>query len=136
MTGAGDGTTTSGPLSVRVKGLSRTLRDLEKAGASATDLRDAMQRIGNLVVMEAAPRAPRDSGRMASTLRAGRAKTKAVVRMGGARAPYAGVIEYGWPKRNITARPSLSTALDARRAQILTVLVDEIDQLLSKNHLT
>lgn len=122
-------------MTMRVQGLSRTLRQMEKAGAAASDLRDVMQRIGNVVVVQATPRLPAVSGRLSTTIRAGRSKTKAVVRLGGARAPYAGVIEYGWPARNITAQPALRQALDAKRGEILATLTDEIDHLLTKTDL-
>lgn len=125
---------TSGPGRVRVRGLSRSLRSLERAGADATDMRDLMQSIGQIVVDAAAP--PSVSGNLAGTIRAGRGKTKAVVRAGGARAPYAGVTHYGWPARNITARPFLTEALQKRRAQVFSALDRGIADLLRSNDLT
>lgn len=127
---AGDSTTGDGPVRFKVEGLSKTLRALERAGAAAADMRDGMHRIGNIVVARAVPRAPRKSGRMAGTIRAGRGKTKAVVRMGGGSVPYAGVVHYGWPDRNIAPQPVLIDALQSSRDQIFTALNDELDKLL------
>lgn len=131
---AEDFTVAAGDVSMRVVGLSRTVRQLERAGAGAGELRDLMQAIGQLVV-DAAD-APTDTGTLATTVRAGRGKTKAVVRAGGARAPYAGVVHYGWPERGITAQPFLTDALQNRRAAILAALDEGIGALLARHDLT
>lgn len=125
-----DGEFGGGAGRVRVKGLSKTVRALEKAGAGAQDMRDLMHEIGTLVVRAANP--PILSGRLGNTIRAGRGKTKAVVRAGGARAPYAGVQEYGWPAHNITATHYLTEALQAERADVLRALDDGLDEILRR----
>ncbi|WP_084130313.1 hypothetical protein [Demequina sp. NBRC 110055] len=130
---ADDFTIASGDVRLRVEGLGRTLRAMSKAGADAEDMRDLMHSLGLIVVHAATP--PTETGTLASTLRAGRGKTKAVVRAGGARAPYAGVQHYGWPARNITAQPFLSDALNKTRPQILNALNDGLGELLRKNDL-
>lgn len=127
---------TGGGTTVRVEGLSKTLRALEKSGAAADDLRDGIQRIGNILVQYATPRAPRQSGALAGSIRAGRGKTKAVVRMGGARFPYAAVVHYGWAARNISPQPVLVDALKDQQSQIFTALDDEITKIMQKNNLT
>ena len=124
----------SGDVRLRVEGLGRTLRALSKAGADSEDMKDLMHRIGTLVVRAANP--PVLSGRLSGTIRAGRGKTKAVVRAGGARAPYAGVVHYGWPARNIAPNQFLTEALSRRRGDALRALDQGIADLLKKNHLT
>lgn len=126
----GDGTT-----HFRIEGLGKTMRALSQAGADAEDMRDAMFRLGGIVVQAARPRAPFETGRLSSTIRAGRGKTKAVVRAGGARTPYAGVIHYGWPARNIEPQPFLVDALNATRGRIFDALDDELSALLKKSNL-
>lgn len=125
---------TSGDMRLKVEGLGRTLRYMSKAGADAGDMKSLMHTIGEVVVRAAKP--PHDSGALGRTLRAGRGKTKAVVRAGGARAPYAGVIHYGWPARHIAPQPFLSTAIQQTRAQILHELDDGLVDILRKNNLT
>lgn len=115
---------------VRVKGLSKTVRSLERAGADVQDMRDLMHSLGMLVVNAAQP--PVLTGTLAGTLRAGRGKTKAVVRAGGARAPYAGVQEYGWPARNIAAQHYLTAALQSERSDVLRALDDGLEDILRK----
>lgn len=132
---AGDGTYSSGAYNagVRIEGLNRTVRALSKAGADAQDMKDLMHEIGMLVVTAAQP--PRASGTLAGTIRAGRGKTKAVVRMGGARAPYAGVQEYGWPARNISRTGTLEDALTRERGPAVAKLDEGIGAILRKNDL-
>jgi len=122
-----------GDVRIRVEGLGKTLRAMSKAGADSEDMKDLMFSLGLIVVQAANP--PRLSGTLGQTLRAGRGKTKAVVRAGGARAPYAGVIHYGWPDRNIPANEFLSEALNTTRARILSELDKGIGELLRKNGL-
>lgn len=122
---------------VRMKGLRRTLRALEAAGASAEDMRDLMHALGMIVVDRARQRAPVRSGALSQSIRAGRGKTKAVVRAGfdSQRLPYAAVIHYGWPKRNIRANPYLTTALEESQQEVLAAFTEGIDQLLKDSDL-
>lgn len=124
----------SGGVRVRIDGLNAVIRKMSKAGADAGEMRDLMHEVGSIVVGAAHP--PVLSGATAGTLRAGRGKTKAVVRAGGARAPGTGVNHYGWPARNVHAQPFLTDALAARHAQIFTALEAGINGLLTRNNLT
>lgn len=127
-------TITNGDVRVKVEGLNSTLRKMSKAGADATDMRALIHEIGMLVVNDAAP--PRVSGALAGSIRAGRGKTKAVVRAGGAKVPYAGVVHYGWPARNIKPQPFILEALQRQRSNALGKLEEGIQEILRKNDLT
>ena len=89
--------------SVRVEGLNKTLKALQSYGVEVADLKDVMAGIAREGATLAARYAPKRSGRLAGTVRGNKAKAKAVVIAGRARVPYAGAINYGWPKRNIKA---------------------------------
>ena len=119
---------------IRLQGLRKTLRALEATGVAAEDMKDLMHAIGTTVVTAANPLTPRDTGTLAGTLRAGRGKTKAVIRAGGARAPYAGVIHYGWPARSITASPYLTKAVTATSGRVLKQLDDGIAKLIKQHN--
>lgn len=119
---------------VRVEGLSRTLRSLRKAGADVQDMKDLMHEIGSLIVRAADP--PKLSGTLDSTIRAGRGATKAVVRAGGAKAKYAGVINYGWPARNIVATRFLNEAADRQSGEAFATLDRGIADIIRRNDLT
>lgn len=124
----------SGGVRVRIDGLRKTISRMSKAGTDAEDMKDLMHSLGEIVVKGA--QVPNRSGKLATTIRAGRGKTKAVVRAGGARAPYAAVIHYGWPARQIARQPFLTDALTRRHGQIFAALESGIDALLAKNDLT
>lgn len=129
-----DFTITTSAGRVRVTGVAKTVRALEKAGADAEDMRDLMHSIGELVVHAARP--PEVSGALLGTIRAGRGKTKAVVRAGSAAVPYAGVTHYGWPAHNIAPHPFLTTALQEERGAVFRELDRGIADILRKNNLT
>lgn len=118
---------------VRIEGLSRTLRALSKAGADAQDMRDLMHDIGQIVVAGASP--PRRLGLLAGTVRAGRGKTKAVIRAGSAKVPYANPIHWGWPARGIPRNPFLTDSLQRNRPAAIRRLEDGIDNILKTNNL-
>lgn len=124
----------SGGVSVRIEGLNTVLRKLNKAGADAQDMRGLMHELGTIVIGRAA--VPVRSGRLASSLRAGKGKTKAVVRAGyESRVPYAGRVHYGDPRPGIRGQPFLTQALQASQQQVFAALDRGIDDLLRKNNL-
>ena len=102
-----------GGVSLRVTGLNRALRALASAGA----------------------RTPVRTGALRASIRAGRGKTKAVVRAGYKHIPYGPVIHYGWPARRIPARPFLAEAVRARQGDVVRQLADGIQTILDKNNL-
>lgn len=84
-----------------MEGLNRTVRALQQFGVEVSDLKEVFAGIADEGAQLAAQYAPRRSGRLAGTVRGNKAKNKAVVIAGRARVPYAGAINYGWPKRGI-----------------------------------
>lgn len=118
---------------VRVDGLRELNRALSKAQADAGDQKELMHELGMLVVRGAQP--PVLNGVLETTIRAGRGKTKAVVRAGGARAPYAGVQHYGWPAHNIEPQPFLLNSLTSHTAEIVERLDKGMGEILKKNGL-
>lgn len=123
-----------GDVKFRVFGYRKAVRDLERAGVASDDLKKVMSDVGSIVVRNA--KVPQRTGRLDRTLRAGKGKTKSVVRLGGARAPYAGVRNYGWPARNIPAmNPSLEDTVKASQQEIFETVENGIQDLLVKNGL-
>ena len=116
---------------VRVDGLRQTVRNLERLGVQIADLKSAFNRIGNIVVTEAVSLTPRLTGRLANSIRAGKAKNKSEIRAGGARIPYAGVIHYGG-YNNITAQPFLTTAAQNKQGQVVREVEKELQALLRR----
>lgn len=121
-------------VSVKIEGLNRILRKLSAAGADAENMRALMHSLGGMVIDSATP--PVRSGALAGSLRAGKGKTKAVVRAGyNARIPYAGRVHYGDPAPGITGQPFLTDALQRSRSAVFTALERGIDDLLRDNDL-
>lgn len=121
---------------VRAQGLRKALRALEAAGADAQDMRNLMHNLGEIVAQRGRQLSPVVSGRLRGSIRAGRGKTKAVVRMGGAAVPYAPVVHYGWPDRNIDENRFMDAALDETWNQVFAAFENGIADLLRKNNLT
>lgn len=121
---------------IEVKGLSDTLKALDMAGADAQDMRDLMHSTGEIIASAARPLAPVKSGSLVSSLRAGRGKTKAVIRAGTkVRTPYAGVVHYGNPHRGSSASMFLVRAFDQKRDEALSHIEQGLKELLRKNRL-
>jgi hypothetical protein len=78
---------------------------------------------------------PVRTGRLAATLRASGTQKSARVRAGFKRVPYAGVVHFGWPARNIRPQPFLYEALDSRRAEVLAVYDERLSQLIKEYRL-
>lgn len=112
---------------IRIDGLREVLRDLERFGVATDDLRDAFGSIAGDVAQEAGNRVRRDTGRLAGTIRPGRAKNKAIVRAGSAAVPYAGVVNYHRPGDEFLTGPANENP-DARVRQI----EDSLEQLIVK----
>ncbi|AXC34892.1 hypothetical protein SEA_JERKY_9 [Microbacterium phage Jerky] len=119
---------------IRVDGLRELNAKLRAAGDESADLPDLMFRLGSIVIANA--RVPAKSGELAGTLRAGRGRTKAVVRAGYAkRGAHAGVVHYGNPHTGSRAQPFLVDALRRAQSQLVSELQTGIDQLMRKHKL-
>lgn len=84
-----------------VSGLRETVKALEALTVEVEDLKDVMANIAQLATESAAKHAPSRSGKLRASIRGNRAKGKAVVTAGRTSVPYAGAINYGWPRRHI-----------------------------------
>jgi len=119
----------------RVEGLREKVRDLEAVGVAVDDLKDAF----GAIAKEGAALVPgfirSRTGRLAGTARGNRAKSKAVVTLGRSSVPYAGVYNYGWPRKNIPAALSMQKT-DERMQPIAEQRLDEeIDKAIRKRGL-
>ena len=104
---------------VRVTGLREFTRYLERVGVHAKDLSGVMHDVGQMIADTAKPLTRPVSGSLAGSIRPAKTKTRAVVRAGSARVPYAAPQHFGWAARNIRPKLYLYAALDARRGEVL-----------------
>jgi len=112
----------------RVQGLSQVVRALKALGLEVDDLKAAFAKIAAEGAQAASGHAPRRSGRLASDIRGNRAQSKAVVTAGRGSVPYAGPINYGWPRRNIAASGFMQAADEQMQPKALQLLEDEINR--------
>jgi hypothetical protein len=101
---------------VRVTGLRELDRDLRATGLKLSDLDfSAIAREGMRL---AAHFAPKRSGKLAASLRASKAKSRATIRAGASRVRYAGAINYGWRRRNIEPARFMERADEVLRRRV------------------
>lgn len=123
-------------IGVKVEGLSRVVRDLQKLGVEVDDLKDAMARIAEEVKPDYQRVTPRgETGRLRGDFRTGKAKGKAVLYVGRASVPYAGPINYGWPARNIAPANFIAKGDETAAPKAHASLEDAISDLVSTLHL-
>lgn len=132
---------TTGDYKFRVTGLRDAVKNLQAAGVDAQDIKELMQDAGEIVARRASWLAPARTGRLRDSMRVGKAKTKATIRVGGARVPYARFVYFGkyneakgglYAKKN----PFIWDALNATRPQVYNRIELGIRELLAKNNLT
>lgn len=116
-------------MAVKVEGLRELVRDLQKLGLSVDDLKDVFAAIAERGAAVIAAATPVKSGALRASVRGNRAKSKAVVRAGYARVPYAAVINYGWPARGI-AGVGFMQAADRQENEFVQMLDEGLDKTL------
>lgn len=92
---------------VEVKGDKRLARTLHDAGQELEEMPRALPVVSRQVVTVAMSKVPRDTGRLAASLDPTVESSAAVIL---STLPYAGVIHWGWPARNIAPQPFLVEA--------------------------
>lgn len=127
--------THSAALGVRVTGLNSLVRNLHKMGVSLEDLREAFGKLAADAADLAADLAPRRTGRLAASIRGSRARNYAAVTAGSKRVSYAGVINYGWPKRNIEASRFMQRADMLMRPRATAEIQAAINRLIRQGDL-
>jgi carbon monoxide dehydrogenase subunit G len=95
---------------IKINGLREVVRSLNQYAGAVDDMKEANSKISAKVAQDAVSISPKKSGDLARSIKGNRAKEKVQIKAGGTRVPYAGVIEYGWPARNIEAEPYLRRA--------------------------
>lgn len=115
---------------VRVTGGRQLRAALRGAGVKVTQLSAANRKVSRIVAAESKNLAPRKTGRLRGSIRAGATSTRAVVRVGSdSGVPYAGPIHWGWPKRNIKPTKFVTWATARTRSRWLDVYDQELQRL-------
>jgi hypothetical protein len=114
---------------VSVKGLREVTRSFKQYEGAVDDLKEANAAISSKVAQSAVATTPKLTGQLASTVRGNRAVQRVQLKAGGARTPYAGIIEYGWPAKNIEAQPFLRRAAWTNRDYIVQQYSANLEQI-------
>jgi hypothetical protein len=115
-----------------VEGGKELRRSLKQVEDGLKDLKAVHAEVGGIVADEARATAPTLTGALAGSVRPGATLRGAVIRAGGARVPYAGVIHWGWPRRNIVGQPFMTSAASDTEPTWLARYEARIDELLAK----
>lgn len=109
--------------------LRQALRDAEPAERRA--ITKALKAGAEAVVAAGKREAPRRTGRLANSIRAGASQTRSYIQAGTAsRLPYAGPIHFGWRRHGIEANPFLYRAIDQQRDAIVNEFGKALDEAL------
>jgi hypothetical protein len=119
---------------VEVEGGKELRKSLKNVEDGLKDLQAAHAAAAGIVAAAAPSYAPLRTGRLAGSIRGSGAKAAATVRAGGAKVPYAGVQEYGWPRRNIPAQPFLVPAAHDTEGEWRPVYEARVEELIDKVH--
>lgn len=126
----GRGVTAVDGLYLRVNGAGEVERDLAKLGVRLADL--DFTRIANEGMRLAASFAPRKSGKLAQSIKANKSKSRATIRAGSSRVPYAGAINYGWRKRGIEPAHFMQRADLVLRRTVPAELENQIRTIIAR----
>lgn len=125
---------------IRVDGLRQFHRDLAKVSdalparlkAAAREAAEGVAQTARTLVPVGRANDPRRGhpGLLRQTIRTGATNKSATIKAGTRRAPYAGLIHFGWYRRGIAPQPFMYSALDRRRDEVLTRFVEQVERLL------
>lgn len=117
-------------MTYRVEGARELRRTLKRAGDDLTDLKEVHRRVGTFVSDRARPRTPSATGRLGASGRPGATKTAALVRFGGARAPYARFVH--WGTKLMRARPWVQEAAQSSQEVWETMYQQGVNRVLAR----
>jgi hypothetical protein len=120
----------AGGVRIQVTGAEQVAAQFKALGLKSGDLSRAFAEIGDRVAHDATVLAPKETGRLAGDVRAGKAKTRATISVGRRSVPYAGPINYGWPRRNIAPTRFMNRAADDKADYSADRIVREMERLI------
>jgi phage gpG-like protein len=120
----------------RVSGLKQALANLSKLGLDVDDFKETFGSIASRGADIAAGFVNSRSGKLAGSVRGNRAKNRSVVMAGrGKTRNYAGVQNYGWPRRNIPAQRFMQRADDQLKPRLPAMLENELQDKIRRRGL-
>lgn len=114
-------------MDIHISGDRELNRDLARVRDGLGNQKRELKELATDAAQYAARIAPRRSGRLAGSIRGYGTKDEAVVQ---ATAPYAGVINYGWPARNIKAAEFMQDTERAVESKAPSRLQQAVNRLI------
>lgn len=117
---------------ITITGVKEVVDTLNKLGRDLESNIELNKELSTTLSQKASAMAPRLSGALASSVVGNPSAEKAQILAGSEAVPYAGVIEYGWPARNIQAQPYLTPAVNNNMGYIIEKYNDSIQAAIKK----
>ena len=115
-----------------VVGQKRFVQTMRKAGADMKELKGVNRQAADIALPSVQRLAPRRTGRLAASIRAGATQKAGVIRAGRKTVPYAGPVNYGWPKHGIRPRLFVNQGVAGSESAWSRVYADFIDKTLNQ----
>jgi phage gpG-like protein len=122
-------------LEVKIEGTKQLQDLLIKLGNDLESNLQLNKELSSTLSQKASSIAPRLTGALASSIVGNPSPQKAQIVAGSNAVPYAGVIEYGWPAKNIQAQPYLNKTVNSNMGYIVERYNQSINENIKKYNL-
>lgn len=119
-------------ISFSIQGIKEVNASLDKIEKGIQNNKSLNKELSDTLSKKASAMAPKLTGALASSVVGNSSAERAQIVAGSAAVPYAGVIEYGWPDRNIKAQPYLNKAVNDNLGYIVKKYEDSIQDIVKK----
>jgi hypothetical protein len=117
---------------ITIQGIKEVTDSLNQMARSLESNIELNKELSTTLSQKASAMAPVLTGALASSVKGNPSAEKAQIMAGSAAVPYAGVIEYGWPDRNIDAQPYLNPAVNDNMGYIIEKYNDSIQKAIKQ----
>jgi phage gpG-like protein len=122
-------------IEISIEGVKQVSDTLDKLGRDLESNLDLNKELSSTLSQKASAMAPRLTGALASSVQGNPSAEKAQILAGSDAVPYAGVQEYGWPQKNIQAKPYLRPAVFNNMGYIVEKYNESISNAIKKYNL-
>ena len=120
---------------ISIQGVKEVTDSLDKLARDLGSNIELNKELSTTLSQKASAMAPKLTGALASSIVGNPSAEKAQILAGSAAVPYAGVIEYGWPKKNIQAQPYLTTTVNNNLGYIVAKYQNSITGMIKQYNL-
>jgi hypothetical protein len=119
-------------ISFSIDGVKEVQSSLDKIEKGIRENLELNKELSKTLAQKASAVAPRLTGALASSVLGNPSTERAQIVAGSSTVPYAGVIEYGWPERNIKPQPYLTKTVNDNLGYIVKKYEDSIKDIVKK----